>query len=116
MKAKKEAKKVAKAEKKAATAYAMKLVGDFELGLAEEVRQERDARKFKNYEDNVEFDPDYDPRNEPAPWEPGGMGVQILIDFEIRKKKEAAERLGISPRTLRYKLARLRECGVALPA
>jgi hypothetical protein len=79
------------AEKKAATAYAIKLVGDFELGLAEEVRQERDARKFKNYEDNVEFDPDYDPRNEPAPWEPGGMGVQILIDFEIRKKKEAAE-------------------------
>ena len=32
------------------------------------------------------------------------------------KKKEAAERLGISPRTLRYKLARLRECGVVLPA
>ena len=32
------------------------------------------------------------------------------------KKKEAAERLGISPRTLRYKLARLRECGAALPA
>ena len=32
------------------------------------------------------------------------------------KKKEAAERLGISPRTLRCKLARLRECGVALPA
>ena len=32
------------------------------------------------------------------------------------KKKEAAERLGISPRTLRYKLARLRECGVAWPA
>jgi hypothetical protein len=79
------------AEKKAATAYAMKIVGDFELGLAEEVRQERYARKLKNYEDNVEFDPDYDPRNEPAPWEPGGTGVQILIDFEIRKKKEAAE-------------------------
>jgi two-component system response regulator FlrC len=32
------------------------------------------------------------------------------------KKKEAAERLGISPRTLRYKLARLRQLGVALPA
>ena len=32
------------------------------------------------------------------------------------KKKEAAERLGISPRTLRYKLARLRQSGVALPA
>jgi two-component system response regulator FlrC len=30
-------------------------------------------------------------------------------------RKEAAERLGISPRTLRYKLARLREAGVAIP-
>jgi two-component system response regulator FlrC len=31
-------------------------------------------------------------------------------------RKATAERLGISPRTLRYKLARLREQGVALPA
>jgi two-component system response regulator FlrC len=31
-------------------------------------------------------------------------------------RREAAERLGISPRTLRYKLARLREAGVAVPA
>ena len=30
-------------------------------------------------------------------------------------RKQTAERLGISPRTLRYKLARLREQGVALP-
>lgn len=30
-------------------------------------------------------------------------------------RKEVAERLGISPRTLRYKLARLREAGVAIP-
>lgn len=30
-------------------------------------------------------------------------------------RKAAAERLGISPRTLRYKLARLREAGVAIP-
>ncbi len=30
-------------------------------------------------------------------------------------RKQAAERLGISPRTLRYKLARLREAGVAIP-
>ncbi len=30
-------------------------------------------------------------------------------------RKEAAQRLGISPRTLRYKLARLREAGVAIP-
>ena len=30
-------------------------------------------------------------------------------------RKDAAERLGISPRTLRYKLARLREAGFELP-
>lgn len=32
------------------------------------------------------------------------------------KRKEVAERLGISPRTLRYKLARMREEGIELPA
>ncbi|MFA7387969.1 MAG: sigma-54 dependent transcriptional regulator, partial [Thiohalobacteraceae bacterium] len=31
-------------------------------------------------------------------------------------RKVAAERLGISPRTLRYKLARMREDGIAVPA
>lgn len=31
-------------------------------------------------------------------------------------RKAAAERLGISPRTLRYKLARLRDAGIELPA
>jgi two-component system, response regulator FlrC len=31
-------------------------------------------------------------------------------------RREAAERLGISPRTLRYKLARLREAGIDVPA
>jgi two-component system response regulator FlrC len=31
-------------------------------------------------------------------------------------RREAAEHLGISPRTLRYKLARLREAGVDVPA
>jgi two-component system response regulator FlrC len=31
-------------------------------------------------------------------------------------RKAAAERLGISPRTLRYKLARMREDGIAVPA
>ena len=30
-------------------------------------------------------------------------------------RKFAAEKLGISPRTLRYKLARMRDAGVALP-
>jgi two-component system response regulator FlrC len=27
-----------------------------------------------------------------------------------------AERLGISPRTLRYKIARMRDCGIQIPA
>jgi two-component system response regulator FlrC len=31
-------------------------------------------------------------------------------------RKDAAERLGISPRTLRYKLARMRDAGIQLPA
>jgi len=31
-------------------------------------------------------------------------------------RKGAAERLGISPRTLRYKLARMKEQGVVVPA
>ena len=31
-------------------------------------------------------------------------------------RKTAAERLGISPRTLRYKLARMREEGIPVPA
>ena len=30
-------------------------------------------------------------------------------------RKRAAERLGISPRTLRYKLARMRAAGIAIP-
>ena len=31
-------------------------------------------------------------------------------------RREVAERLGISPRTLRHKLARLREAGIDVPA
>ena len=35
---------------------------------------------------------------------------------ERGSRKDTAERLGISPRTLRYKLARFKEMGIALPA
>jgi two-component system response regulator FlrC len=41
----------------------------------------------------------------------------VIIDTlraERGRRKEAAERLGISPRTLRYKLAQLRERGMEL--
>lgn len=43
---------------------------------------------------------------------------QIILDalrVERGRRKETAERLGISPRTLRYKLAKLRDGGVVLP-
>lgn len=44
---------------------------------------------------------------------------QIILDTLQScngKRKEVAERLGISPRTLRYKLAKMREVGIELPA
>lgn len=44
---------------------------------------------------------------------------QIILDtLEAcnSKRKEVAEKLGISPRTLRYKLARMRDDGIELPA
>ena len=44
---------------------------------------------------------------------------QIILDMLIScngKRKEVAEKLGISPRTLRYKLAKMRDMGIELPA
>jgi two-component system response regulator FlrC len=44
---------------------------------------------------------------------------QIIIDTlraEHGRRKEAAERLGISPRTLRYKLAQMRDAGMDVEA
>lgn len=44
---------------------------------------------------------------------------QIIIDTlkqENGKKKNAAEKLGISPRTLRYKLAQMRDNGIDVKA
>ena len=37
------------------------------------------------------------------------------LNAENGSRKDAAARLGISPRTLRYKLARFREQGVSIP-
>jgi len=62
---------------------------------------------------------------EPA-GEVGGLGddmrrheFQMIIDTlraERGRRKEAAERLGISPRTLRYKLAQMRDAGLDVEA
>ncbi|WP_334048185.1 sigma-54-dependent transcriptional regulator [Alteromonas gracilis] len=44
---------------------------------------------------------------------------QIILDTLLScngKRKDVAEKLGISPRTLRYKLARMREDGIEVPA
>ncbi len=48
-----------------------------------------------------------------------GQAEKDLILEALRtgsQPRRVAERLGISPRTLRYKLARLREAGVEVPA
>lgn len=64
-------------------------------------------------------------RGDPAA-EVGGLGddlrrheFQMIIDTlraERGRRKEAAERLGISPRTLRYKLAQMRDAGFDVEA
>jgi len=69
--------------------------------------------------------PDDDDRARSTQAGPTGLdgGLQSR-EFEIilgalrdhGSRKAAAERLGISPRTLRYKLARMREQGIAVPA
>jgi two-component system response regulator FlrC len=44
---------------------------------------------------------------------------QVIIDTlraERGRRKEAAEKLGISPRTLRYKLAQMRDAGMDVEA
>ncbi len=63
--------------------------------------------------------------DEPLPVQQPGLNgdlrarEQDLIISALHAKnnrKEVAEKLGISPRTLRYKLARMRDAGVAIPA
>uniref|UniRef100_UPI000641DBB4 helix-turn-helix domain-containing protein n=1 Tax=Pseudomonas lundensis TaxID=86185 RepID=UPI000641DBB4 len=64
--------------------------------------------------------------NEPAGASAGALGddlrrreFQLIIDTlraERGRRKEAAERLGISPRTLRYKLAQMRDAGMDVEA
>ena len=44
-----------------------------------------------------------------------GLILKTLEDVR-GSRKDTAERLGISPRTLRYKLARMRDAGIQIPA
>jgi two-component system response regulator FlrC len=44
------------------------------------------------------------------------MAIMDALRVGNGSRQAAAERLGISPRTLRYKLARLRQAGIELPA
>ena len=43
------------------------------------------------------------------------QAVRLGVGSEHERRKQAAEILGISPRTLRYKLAKLRDAGIAIP-
>lgn len=57
--------------------------------------------------------------NEPLGNELRQQEQQIILDTLKAchgKRKDVAEKLGISPRTLRYKLARIKDSGVELPA
>jgi len=81
--------------------------------------------------DDIHFDTELEPEPavpEPAVPEAGqgptGLGQdlrsrehQLILDAlaRHRSRKEAAAALGISPRTLRYKLARMREAGIEIP-
>ena len=66
------------------------------------------------------------PAEPPAAVDSGALGedlrrreFQVIIDTlraERGRRKEAAERLGISPRTLRYKLAQMRDAGMDVEA
>ncbi|MDV2077635.1 sigma-54-dependent transcriptional regulator [Marinobacter xestospongiae] len=78
------------------------------------------------------LDADADAEAEPEPearevfQEPASLGddlrqkeFRIIIDTlrrERGRRNRAAEQLGISPRTLRYKLAQMRDCGIDLEA
>ncbi len=41
--------------------------------------------------------------------------LETLVECNGRRK-EMAEKLGISPRTLRYKLAKMRDAGIEIPS
>ncbi|WP_296275798.1 sigma-54-dependent response regulator transcription factor FleR [Pseudomonas sp. UBA7530] len=70
--------------------------------------------------------PPASPVESPAAVDAGALGedlrrreFQVIIDTlraERGRRKEAAERLGISPRTLRYKLAQMRDAGMDVEA
>jgi two-component system response regulator FlrC len=75
---------------------------------------EQDAAVAQHAADTAEYD-------DTAQCLDGGLKsreCELILDAlrDHGSRKEAAERLGISPRTLRYKLARMREQGIAVPA
>ncbi len=54
----------------------------------------------------------------PGPIPPGNMAYLAYDGLRVVdiSNPEIAERLGISPRTLRYKIARMRDSGIQIPA
>ncbi|GGF52484.1 sigma-54-dependent transcriptional regulator [Alteromonas lipolytica] len=68
---------------------------------------------------NVAAEPDYEEDDSRLGSELRQQEHQIILDTLMScngKRKAVAEKLGISPRTLRYKLARMREQGIDVPA
>ena len=101
----------------------------FRWGIIDEIEFWRDEAEIEKFDD--EFgDEDEDVEDDDEDYEDDDAGGDSLggdlKDHERRliltaleeghgSRKFAAEKLGISPRTLRYKLARLRDAGVAVP-
>ena len=69
---------------------------------------------------DLAFDSDYEEQSADSDLQSGlrNREYQMIIDALKSmncRRSEVAESLGISPRTLRYKLARMRESGIAIP-
>ena len=80
---------------------------------------------FEDIPNRIEFGKESDTDNSSHPQQNADLGEdlktrerEIIIETVSRhaSRKEAAEKLGISPRTLRYKLAQFREEGLTVPA
>jgi two-component system response regulator FlrC len=82
---------------------------------------DNDCLVIENQLEPLQVEPVFEssPANEPLGNELRQQEQQIILDTLKAcngKRKDVAEKLGISPRTLRYKLARIKDSGVELPA
>ncbi|MFD2168150.1 sigma-54-dependent transcriptional regulator [Thalassotalea euphylliae] len=74
---------------------------------------------IENFDTQIQVTPAVDERDDKLGNELKQQEHQIILDTLQAcngSRKEVAERLGISPRTLRYKIAKMRDHGIEIPA